>query len=122
MDDLSAELLKYDVAIAPLFEGSGTRLKILDFLASGLPVVSTTLGVEGLYEDIARCLVIEDDIDNYAAQINEIVGDLAKYERIALRGRAYVEQHYDWLNNLHPFLTIYEKHDHPTQTTPYRRV
>lgn len=122
VDDLSEELLKYDVAIAPLFEGSGTRLKILDFLASGLPVVSTTLGVEGLHEDIARCLVIEDDINSYAAQINNIVRDLAKYEKIALRGRAYVERHYDWSRSLHPFLTIYEKYDYPTQTTPRRRV
>jgi polysaccharide biosynthesis protein PslH len=48
VDDLSAALLEYDVMVAPVRFGSGTKLKVLDAMASGVPLVSTPCGVEGL--------------------------------------------------------------------------
>ena len=48
VEDLNDIFSKTTIALAPLFEGSGTRLKILDYLSAGIPTISTNLGVEGL--------------------------------------------------------------------------
>jgi len=48
VESVAKYLTASDVAIAPLFHGSGTRLKILEYFSCGLPVVSTSVGVEGL--------------------------------------------------------------------------
>jgi glycosyltransferase involved in cell wall biosynthesis len=109
VDDLSKELLDYDIALCPLFEGSGTRLKVLDFFSSGLPVISTTLGIEGLHPQIQDCVVIEDDINQYAQVIHQLAMNLSSYAKIAQKGREYVESYYDWHNNLEPFLNLYRK-------------
>lgn len=109
IDDIGSELLKYDIAIAPLFEGSGTRLKILDYMASGIPTITTTLGVEGLHEDILKSLIIEDEICNYAGKINNLLCDGDLYEKLSIDGRNYVEKYYSWDSNLGPFLDIYRK-------------
>lgn len=111
VDDLAGELSRYDVAIAPLFEGSGTRLKLLDFMASGIPTISSTLGIEGLHEDITNSLIIEDDIHEYARLIDEIVCDASQYQQLATKGRSYVERNYNWDNNLEPFLNIYRSQE-----------
>lgn len=111
VDNLSQELLYYDIGIAPLFEGSGTRLKILDFLASGMPVITTSLGIEGLQKSIKKCLVIENNITKYAVKIEQIMQRLKKYSNLSLKGRKFVEQYYNWNNNLKPFLNIYKKYE-----------
>jgi len=105
---LSAELLRYDIAIAPLYEGSGTRLKILDHMASGMPIVTTTLGIAGLKESIARYVIIEDDIHRYANCIHAIMQNLTDYQPLMYEGRKFVETHYDWSLCLDPFLNIYQ--------------
>lgn len=79
VDNISEELLEYDIALAPLFEGSGTRLKVLDYLASGMPTISISIGVEGLNSGIIDCLQIEDNIDLYAKRIEETSHNLVQY-------------------------------------------
>lgn len=92
------------------FEGSGTRLKLLDYMASGIPTITTTLGVEGLHEDILNNLVIEDELCNYADKINSLLCDSDLYDELSINGRKYVEKYYSWDNNLDPFLDIYKKY------------
>ena len=60
MDDAVAELARCRVAVVPLLAGSGTRLKILEAWAAGLPVVSTTIGAEGLPARDGEHLLIAD--------------------------------------------------------------
>jgi len=110
IDVTGSELSKYDIAVAPLFEGSGTRLKLLDYMASGLPTITTSLGVEGLHEDIINCLLIEDNLCNYAEKIDKLLHDRILYNDLSHYGRNYVEQYYSWDKNLNPFLNIYNKY------------
>ncbi len=114
VDNLSKELLKYNIALAPLKEGSGTRLKILDYMASGLPVITTDLGIEGLKKEIKKFLVIENNIDEYPRIIDTVMHNLDKYAMICFKGRKFLEKNYDWKNNLKPFLNIYKQHDKQT--------
>jgi glycosyltransferase involved in cell wall biosynthesis len=80
----------------PLRIGGGTRLKILEALAYGTPVVSTTLGCEGLDVRSERDLLIADEPRQFAAAIDRLLTDDALCERLSLNGRRLVEQRYDW--------------------------
>ncbi len=83
--------------VVPLRAGSGTRLKILEALACGLPVVSTTIGVEGLELSDPPEIAIAD---RPAAIADAVVSLLAapddELEAVGRRGRALVEARYDW--------------------------
>ena len=68
VDDAIAELARARVAVVPLLAGSGTRLKILEAWAAGLPVVSTTLGAEGLPARDGEHLLLADGAAAFAAR------------------------------------------------------
>jgi glycosyltransferase involved in cell wall biosynthesis len=85
-----------DVAIAPLLHGSGTRLKILEYFSCGLPVVSTSVGVEGLdVENGVHCL-IDDDINGFATKVIKLLRDNGLSTRLGKAARALVVDNYDW--------------------------
>ncbi|HEY1689360.1 MAG TPA: glycosyltransferase family 4 protein [Solirubrobacteraceae bacterium] len=82
--------------VVTLRVGGGTRLKILEALARGVPVVTTTLGCEGLGLEHRREALIADDPVELAACIDLLLGDDALCAELARRGRAAVEQRFDW--------------------------
>jgi polysaccharide biosynthesis protein PslH len=84
------------VALAPLRSGGGTRLKILEAMAYGVPVVSTTVGCEGLDVEPGVHLLVADEAKPFAAQVVALLADPALAGRIAAAGRRLVEQRYDW--------------------------
>lgn len=93
--DIREPLAISDIAIAPLFRGSGTRLKILEYLACGLPVVSTTKGVEGLSLENGINLIIEDDIDEFAKNIIKLLKEPKLAEKLRRNAKESVRD-YDW--------------------------
>jgi len=109
VDDISKELQNYEIGLAPLYEGSGTRLKILDYMASGLHVLSTNIGVEGLDNDISSVIHIEDNSKNYSKIINEISKNTPTHLLKTFQARKYVVSRYDWSNCLEPFFNAYSK-------------
>jgi len=94
-----AELLNAsDIAIAPLLHGSGTRLKILEYFSCGLPVVSTTVGVEGLDIKSQVNVLIEDDMNEFALKVTKLLKDRALSMRLGKAARELVLNKYDWKN------------------------
>lgn len=92
-----AELLAAsDVAIAPLLRGSGTRLKILEYFSCSLPVVSTTVGVEGLEVENGVHALIEDDMDEFAIEVTKLLRNKALSTRLGKAARELVVNRYDW--------------------------
>ena len=85
-----------DVAIVPLRIGGGTRLKILDAMALGVPVVATTIGAEGIDAVPGRDLVIADSPLQFARAVAEVATSPAVARGLAEAGRALVEERYDW--------------------------
>lgn len=83
------------VALVPLRMGSGTRLKALEAMASGRPVVGTSIGLEGLPLGPGEALVADDPASLAAAVVAGLTDD-ALASGLAQRGRAYVEAHHDW--------------------------
>jgi hypothetical protein len=94
--DSITELARAEVAVVPLLAGSGTRLKILEAWAAGLPVVSTSLGAEGLPVCDGRDLLIADGADNFAAAVSRLLEFPALRRELAQGGRKLLESAFTW--------------------------
>lgn len=84
------------LAVCPLRIGSGTRLKILEAMSFGTPIVSTTLGCEGIAATDNEHLMIRDTPDQFAAAIIELLRDSLLFDRLRTQARQFVATQYDW--------------------------
>lgn len=94
--DIRPHLSSADVLAVPLRAGGGTRLKILEALASGVPVVSTPLGAAGLEVEDGRHLRLAREPEALAESIVSLLRDAPATRAMARRGRALVEERYGW--------------------------
>lgn len=93
----------------PLRSGGGTRLKILQAMAMGRPVVSTRLGAEGLDVTYGADILLGESPQELADHILSILSDSALGERLSRAGRKLVETRYDWRTCLTNLENLYEK-------------
>ncbi len=89
-------LLAADLAVVPLLQGGGTRMKILDYFAAGLPVISTAKGIEGIpVTNGVEALIVEDADQQFAETIIGLLRDRQAASALGERGRAFVAS-LDW--------------------------
>jgi len=98
VDNLSDVLSISDVAVAPLFQGSGTRLKILEYFSCGLPVVSTSIGAEGLEVENGVNIFIEDNLEEFAHRVVELLNNKSLSVAIGASAKELAVASYDWEN------------------------
>jgi len=96
VDDAVAELARCRVAVVPLLSGSGTRLKILEAWAAGLPVVSTTIGAEGLGARDGEHLLIADDAASFARATARLLACSPLRTELAAAGRSLLQKEFTW--------------------------
>ena len=96
VDDLRPHLASAAVTIVPLRIGGGTRFKILEAMAMGRPVVSTSLGAEGIDARPGTDLLLADEPHDFAAAVGRVLDDPGLGEALGARGRALVEKGYSW--------------------------
>jgi glycosyltransferase involved in cell wall biosynthesis len=96
IDDAVVELARARVAVVPLLAGSGTRLKILEAWAAGVPVVSTTLGAEGLPVRDGEHLLIADDAQSFAAAVSRLLACSDLRKQVGTAGRLLLEREFTW--------------------------
>ncbi len=94
--DVRPELAAARIVVAPVRFGTGMRGKVLEALAAARPVVTTTLGAEGLGATSGRHLLVADDAPAFAAALRHICDDAALAQRLADDGRRLVEAQFDW--------------------------
>lgn len=94
--DVRPFLSAASVAVVPLRLGTGTRLKILEALAAGLPVVSTTLGAEGLELASGRDLLLADSPVGFATAVLWLLAHPGQAQRLTEQGYRTVRRSYDW--------------------------
>jgi glycosyltransferase involved in cell wall biosynthesis len=97
------------VAIVPLRRGAGTRLKILEAMALGTPVVSTTKGAEGLEVVPENHLLIADEPSEFATQILRLLRDPSLRGKLAENARRLVEARYGWGSIGRDFVQMVER-------------
>ncbi len=95
------------VALVPLRSGGGTRLKILEAMALGRPVVSTTVGAEGLDVTDGEDILIADHPEDFIEKTYQVMTDDALRDRLVANGRALVERCYSWDSLTAKLLSIY---------------
>jgi sugar transferase (PEP-CTERM/EpsH1 system associated) len=96
VEDIRPYLAQAAVVVVPLRIGSGTRLKVLEALAMAKPVVSTSVGCEGLDVTHGEHLLIADDPATFAASVLRLLEDPDEAASLGRRGRALVESRYGW--------------------------
>ena len=82
--------------VLPVHTGGGSRLKALVAMASGLPVVSTRLGMEGLEAEPETHYVQAESADEWVASLRRLLRDDGLRQRLACNARAQVEKRYTW--------------------------
>jgi polysaccharide biosynthesis protein PslH len=96
LPDVVSAIAESWVSVVPLRKGSGTRLKILESLSLGTPVVSTRKGFEGLDLTPEKHILIGDDPASFAAQVNRVLESKDLRSQLGQQGRQQVQQKYDW--------------------------
>lgn len=94
--DVRPFLARAAVMVVPLRIGGGSRLKILEAMAAGTPVISTRIGAEGLDVRDGEHLVLVEDCSAMARAVLDHGRNPAALERMVRAGRRLVEDHYDW--------------------------
>ena len=96
VEDAVDEIGRARIAVVPLLAGSGTRLKILEAWAACLPVVSTTIGAEGLPVRDGEHLVIADTAPAFVSAIARLLACTDECRRLADAGRSLLEKEFTW--------------------------
>ncbi len=96
VEDTREHLARAAVSVAPLRIARGIQNKVLEAMAMGLPVVGTVSATQGTDGEPGRDFVLADSAEEQAAAILDLLEHPDRAAELGRRGRAFVEQHYDW--------------------------
>jgi glycosyltransferase involved in cell wall biosynthesis len=96
LQDPKPAISSAEVCVIPLLTGSGTRLKALEAMALGVPVVTTSLGVRGIDVEDGKHVLIADSPDQFAAAVLLVMEDHKLRSNLTLNARTLVEDKYSW--------------------------
>jgi glycosyltransferase involved in cell wall biosynthesis len=93
--EIGPELRASRGVIVPLLSGSGTRIKVMEALAYGLPIVSTSIGCEGIAIETGVHALIADDPASFARAVERILTDDELCGRLGANGRQFYLERYE---------------------------
>jgi glycosyltransferase involved in cell wall biosynthesis len=102
--DLDAVLHSCRCGVAPIFKGSGTRLKILEYMSAGLPVVSTRKGAEGLNLEDEKNVLYAETAAEFQDALIRILSDQMLSQNLTDQAVQLVRSKFDWVPLLHQFI------------------
>lgn len=105
--DVLVHLRRAAALVLPIRAGGGSRLKILEAMAAGVPVVSTGLGVAGLDVRAGEHFLLGETSRDLAAQAVRVVRDRALADAISRSARTLVEHRYDWSVTARPLIDLH---------------
>ena len=96
VEDIRPLYTTHDALLAPIRIGGGTKFKILEAMASGLPVITTTIGAKGLDVSHEKEVYIADTTDGVLFSINKLFGNEQKRHVVLKNARRCIEEKYSW--------------------------
>ncbi len=108
VEDIKSVIASCSVSIAPLWSGGGTRLKILEAMALGVPVVATSKGAEGLDVQGGEHLLIADEPLDFAEHVITLLQDREAWNRLSANAKRLVREKYDWQTVIPVYLRLIE--------------
>jgi glycosyltransferase involved in cell wall biosynthesis len=106
VDDVKSLTASCTMSIAPLLSGGGTRLKILEAMALGTPVVATSKGAEGLDARTGEHLLIADSAGDFAESTVRLLKEAGLRQQLAANSQKIVREKYDWEGIMPAFLRL----------------
>jgi glycosyltransferase involved in cell wall biosynthesis len=116
--DVRPHLAESEVMIVPLRIGGGTRIKIYEGMATGIPIISSTIGAEGLPVTHRENILLADSPVDFAQSIMELWEEAELRNRIGTAGRVLVERHFGW----EPVTKIFERYCFSTFSPPKDQI
>lgn len=107
--DIRSAYQKATVLVAPIYGGGGTRYKNFEAFASGLPVVTTSIGIGGTEAKDGSEVIIRDDPKEIAWAAVELIRDDKLYQKLVVNAKQMVERKYDWDPIAQKLSKIYEE-------------
>jgi glycosyltransferase involved in cell wall biosynthesis len=108
VQDVQPFLRGAGVYVAPLRMGSGTRLKILEAMASGCAVVATTIAISGMRAEAKQALMVKDDEGSMSQAIIDLLRNPTQRVALGKSAQRFVKQYYDWPVLIPDLLRIYQ--------------
>lgn len=104
VQDIPAAVQGASVGVCPMRLGAGVQNKVLEYMAMGIPTVTSSLGLEGIEAVDGEDLLVADSIQEYVDSILLLLSDLSYGETIAKKARLVMESKYQWSAKLAPYV------------------
>ena len=122
VEDVRLPVARAAVCVAPIRQGGGTRLKILEAMALGTSVVATSKAAEGLDVIDGEHLLLADDPETFTLRTVELLGNPDLRQRLTANARRLVGEHYDWQGIGAHFVDLIEEIVRKRSGKPVRRA
>lgn len=96
VDDIRQAYSSADLLVFPMRIASGTNIKVLEAMASGLPVVTTSVGIEGIKASNEKEAIISDNPEEFSHEVVKLLADKNHRQKLGKASRELVEKLYDW--------------------------
>ena len=96
IEDTDEFLSKSGVLLSPVLSGSGVRIKILEAMNIGVPVITTKLGAEGLNIVAGRELIIAETAEEFSEELDNLLNNAGKRSEIGQNGKAYIRKYHNF--------------------------
>ena len=83
-----------DISVVPLRLGAGVKIKVLESLGAGLPVVTTDVGAEGIMAENGNDFIVENDPKVFATKVNELISNKEKREIMSIYAKRVIKKNY----------------------------
>ena len=104
--DLNLLFAKAGICVAPIFEGTGIRIKFLNFMSGGIPILTTKIATNGFIDK--SNFIIEDNVERYPGKIIDLFQD-DKLIEISKNSLEFAKKHYSWQKIANQVIKVYKK-------------
>ena len=98
------------IMVVPLFSGSGMRIKIIEGMALGKPIVTTPVGTEGISTTSDVNIVVTNGVDGFVQSISDLIEDREYFDKISKNAIEYIHENFDNLSSAGSLIDFYKKH------------
>jgi glycosyltransferase involved in cell wall biosynthesis len=105
--DLNPYMDQAAIMVVPVRVGGGMRVRILEGFARAMPMVTTTIGLEGIDARLGSDIIVEDTEDAFAKSVVKLFNDPNMQKQLAENGRKLAEDRYDWQAVLETLGSLY---------------
>ena len=98
------------IMVVPLFSGSGMRIKIIEGMALGKPIVTTAIGTEGILTTSGENIVVTEDADGFVQSISDLIENREYFDKISKNAIEYIHENFDNLSSAEALIEFYKNH------------